>query len=50
MVGGQDVSMAENLDSKLNVIMNAFAMLSHRTAEIEGVMAGFHSNGASVIA
>jgi hypothetical protein len=42
--------MAESLDSKLDAIMNALASLSHRTAEIEGVMAGLHSDGASVIA
>ena len=41
--------MAENLDSKLDAIMNALASLSHRTAEIEGVMVGFHNDGASVI-
>lgn len=42
--------MAENLESKLDAIMNALALLSHRTAEIEGVMAGLHSDGVSGIA
>ena len=50
MVGGQDVSMAESLESKLDAIMNALATLSHRTAEIEGVMAGLHNDGALGIA
>ena len=50
MVGGQDVSIAESLKSKLDAIMNALAMLSHRTAEIEGVMAGLHNGGTSKIA
>ena len=42
--------MAESLESKLDAIMNALASLSHRTAEIEGVMAGLHSDGAPGIA
>ena len=50
MVGGQDVSMAESLESKVDAIMNALASLSHRTAGIEGVMAGLHNDGASRIA
>jgi len=41
--------MAENLESKLDAIMNALASLSHRTAEIEGVIVGLHNNGASGI-
>ena len=40
MAGGQDASMAENLEIKLVAIMSVLAALSHRTAEIEGVMAG----------
>ena len=50
MVEGQDITMAENLESKLDTIMNTLVTLSHRTAEIEGVMAGLHNNGASGIA
>ena len=42
--------MAESLDSKLDAIMNTLASLSHRTAEIEGVMASLHNDGASVVA
>jgi hypothetical protein len=42
--------MAQSLESKLDAIMNALASLSHRTAEIEKVMAGLHSDGASGIA
>jgi len=42
--------MAESLESKLDAIMNALASLSHRTAEIEGVMAGLHNDRASGIA
>ena len=42
--------MAESLESKLVAIMNALASLSHKTAEIEGVMAGLHHNGVSGIA
>ena len=42
--------MAESLESKLDAIMNALATLSHRTAEIEGVMAGLHNDGALGIA
>ena len=30
--------------------MDTLATLSHRTAEIEGVMAGLHNDGASVTA
>ena len=41
--------MAESLESKLDAIMNVLALLSHRTAEIEGVMAGLHNDGASGI-
>ncbi len=48
MAGGQDVSMAESFESKLDAIMNALATLSHRTAEIEGVMARLHNDRASV--
>ena len=50
MAGGQDASMAENLETKLDAIMSAIAVLSHRTAEIEGVMAGLHNDGAFVTA
>jgi len=50
LVGDQDVSMAESLESKLDAIMNVLASLSHRTAEIEEVMVGLHSDGASGIA
>ena len=50
MVEGQDISMAESLESKLDAIMNALATLSHRTAEIEGIMAGLHKGGTSEIA
>ena len=50
MVGGQDINMAENLESKLDAIMSAFATLSLRTSEIEGVMAGLHNNEAFGIA
>ena len=42
--------MAESLESKLDAIMNALASLSHETAEIEGVMAGLHNDGAFGIA
>ena len=42
--------MAEGLESRLDAIMNALATLSHRTAEIEGVMAGLHNDGASGVA
>jgi len=50
MVGGQDINMAENLESKLDAIMSALATLSHRTTEIEGVMAGLHNETVSGIA
>ena len=50
MVGGQDVIMVENLESKLDAIMSALAMLSHRATEIEGVMARLHNDGAPGIA
>ena len=42
--------MAETLESKLDAIMSALAALSHRQAEMEGVMAGLHNDGASRIA
>ena len=42
--------MAESLDSKLDGIINALASLLHRTAKIEGIMAGLHNEGAFVIA
>ena len=42
--------MAETLESKLDAIMSALAVLSHRQAEMEGVMAGLHNDGASGIA
>jgi hypothetical protein len=38
------------LETKLDAIMSALAVLSHRTAEIEGVMAGLHNDGAFVTA
>ena len=50
MAGGQDISMIESLESKLDAIMNAFTMLSQRTAEIEGVVTRLHNDGASGIA
>ena len=50
MVGSQDVIMTENLESKLDAIMHALVTLSHRTAEIEGVMAVLHDDGAPEIA
>ena len=50
MARGQDASMAENLKTKLDAIMSALVILSHRTAEIEGVMAGLHNDGAFVTA
>ena len=50
MVGGQDFNMAESLESKLDAIMNALATLSHRTAEIKGVIAGLHNGGTFEIA
>lgn len=50
MAGGQDVSMTESSESKLDAIMNALATLSQRTAEIEGVVARLHNDGASGIA
>lgn len=42
--------MAESLESKLDAIMNALVALSHRQAEMEGVMAELHNDGASGIA
>ena len=42
--------MTKNLESKLDAIMTALAMLSLRTSEIEEVMAGLHNNRASEIA
>lgn len=50
MAGGQDISMTESSESKLDAIMNALATLSQRTAEIEGVVARIHNDGASGIA
>jgi Retrotransposon gag protein len=50
MAGGQDITMTESSESKLDAIMNALATLSQRIAEIEGVMARLHNDGASVIA
>lgn len=50
MAGGQDISMTESSESKLDAIMNALATLSHRTAEIEGVIARLHNDGASGVA
>nr|PNR52172.1 hypothetical protein PHYPA_008546 [Physcomitrium patens] len=47
MVGGQDISMTESSESKLDAIMNVLATLSQRTAEIEGVVARLHNDGAS---
>ena len=38
--------MAETLESKLDAIMSALAALLHRQAEMEGVMAGLHNDGA----
>ena len=42
--------MAKTLESKLDTIISALATLSHRQAEMEGVMAGLHNDGASGIA
>ena len=42
--------MVENLDFKLDAIMNALTSLSYRTADIEGVMTSLHNDGASVVA
>ena len=42
--------MAKTPESKLDAIMSALATLSHRQAEMEGVMAGLHNDGASGIA
>ena len=39
--------MAKTLESKLDTIMSALAALSHRQAEMEGVVAGLHNDGAS---
>ena len=50
MAGGQDASMAKNLETKLDAIMSALAALSHRNAKIEGVMEGLHNDGAFVTA
>lgn len=50
MAGGQDISMTESSESKLDAIMNALATLSQRTAEIEGVVARLHNDGVSGIA
>lgn len=47
MAGGQDISMTETFESKLDAIMNALAALSTRTADIEGVIARSHNDGAS---
>ena len=41
--------MGESLDSKFNVIMNAIASLSQRTAEIERIISGLHNDKAFVI-
>ena len=41
--------MTKSLDFKMDVIMNIFASLSHRFTDIEGVTAGLHNDGASVI-
>ena len=42
--------MVESLESKFDAIMNILATLSHRTAEIEEVMAGLHNDGPSMTA
>ena len=42
--------MAESLNSKLDIIMNVLTSLSHKTAKIKKVMAGFHNDEAYVIA
>ena len=41
--------MGESLDSKFNVIMNAIASLSQRTAEIERIISGLHNDKTFVI-
>jgi len=46
MAGGQDVTMTDTLESKLDSIMNNLATLSQRTGEIEGVIAMLHNHGA----
>ena len=50
MAGGQDASMAENLNTKLDAIMSTLAVFSRRTAEIERVMTRLHNDGAFVTA
>lgn len=47
MAGGQDIHMAEDTESKLDAIMNALALLSQRSAEIEGVMARLHNDAST---
>ena len=41
--------MGESLDSKFNVIMNAIASLSQRTAEIERIISELHNDKTFVI-
>lgn len=41
--------MVENIDSKLDVIMNAIASLWHRTIVIGKIIEVLHNDGASVI-
>ena len=50
MAGGQVVSMVESFVFKLDAIMNTLATLSHRTTEIEGVMARLYNDGPSMMA
>ena len=42
--------MAENLEFKLDAIINTLATLSHKTTEIEEAMAGIHNDGVPGIA
>jgi len=50
MVEGQDINMVEILKSKFDAIINVLATLSHRTTEIEGIMARLQNDRASRIA
>ena len=50
MAEGQDISMTESLESKLDAIMNALTILSQRTVDIEGAFTKMHNNGAFGVA
>ena len=50
MAGGQDISMSESSESKLDTIINALTILSQRIAEIKGAFAKMHNDGAFGVA